>query len=387
MSTEIASLGINQIIISSLNSAFRTLLRSCAENVNNNFDNLKDMSTEDRLETIIRMFGLEEEDAVKIIKPAPKKSAASADGTTPKKTGKPRAEKPLPLPFWGEKTVERTKCQGIQGALFNQCTKSPIDGSIYCKKCKDEADKNAEDHGMPNRGNIQSRLEQFADDYYGYTTPDNKCRKIYIGSWAEKKKLSNEQVLEIFTKNGIELKPKDKQNMFFVPPKKEKSKNKLTDGMDEKPKGKRVKKPTPGVPSPIDDDDDVNDVDDDVNDVDDDESTVATQVDDDDDESTVATQVDDDVDDVDDVDIDIPDPEPELNIKDFTTIKIGKNKYDPRYAVLKESIKAYKKNNSVSAEVFEIIDYNEENKTFKIFNNEPIGKLCNNKVTVYTVYK
>lgn len=369
MSTEIASLGINQIIISSLNSAFRTLLRSCAENVNNNFDNLKDMSTEDRLETIIRMFGLEEEDAVKIIKPAPKKSVASADGTTPKKTGKPRAEKSLPIPFWGEKTVDHTKCQGIQGALFNQCIKSPINGSIYCKKCKDEADKNAEDHGMPNRGNIQSRLEQFADDYYEYTTPDNKCRKIYIGSWAEKKKLSNEQVLEIFTKNGIELKASDKQNMFFVPPKKEKSKKKLlTEGMDEKPKGKRVKKPTPGVPSPIDDADDV----------DDDESTVATQVDDDDDESTVATQVDVDVDDT-DFDIPDPEPEPELNIEDFTTISLGKT----RYAVLKESIKAYKKDNSVSAEVYEIIDYNEEDKTFKIFGNEPIGELCNKKVTVY----
>ena len=369
MSAEIACLGINQIIMNSLNSAFRTLLRSCAENVNNNFDNLNSMSADERLESIIRMFGLEEEDAVKIIKPAPKKSA---DGTIAKKIGKSRAEKPLPMPFWGEKTVNREKCHGLQAGLYNQCDKSPVDGSIYCKKCKEEADKN--DHGMPNRGNIKVRLEQFKEDYYDYTTPDDKCRKVYIGSWAEKKDLSQDKVVEIFQKNGIELNKHDKENMFYIPAKKKNSKSKkgLTEDMEKKPKGNKKGKPTPGRPSPLENDDN----DDDAQSVCS-EATEATQYDDDDeDNNTVATEVPEDGDEDEENDLEIP--EPEFDITKFTTIK-AKN---CNYGVLIEEFEKYKKNNDCRMQLYEITNF-ESKTSFEIVSTTPIGELHGKTITLY----
>lgn len=366
--TEIASLGINQIIVNSLNSAFRTLLTKCAENVNTNFDKLKQMNPEDRFEAIVMMFGLEEEDAVKIIKPAPKKTA---DGTTPKKTGKTKAEKTLPLPFWGEKTVNRQKCQGLQATLYNQCAKSCVDGSIYCKKCKEEADKN--DHGMPNRGNIQSRLEQFQQDYYTYTTPDDKTRQVYIGNWAIKKELSQEQVVEIFQKNGIVLKPIDKQNMFFVPPKKKSAKSKkgLTEDMEKRPKGNKKDRPMPGRPSPLDDNDDTGDANDDDN-----ESVYSEMTD-----ATEATEAPEDEDE--DEDFEVPEePEPEINLDDFTTFQPGKD--TERYAVLKEVFKKYKKDNSVVVEMYEITDYDKDTKKFSIVSINPVGQLHNKTVKLFS---
>jgi hypothetical protein len=372
--TEIASLGINQIIVNSLNSAFRTLLTKCAENVNTNFDKLKQMNPQERFEAIVMMFGLEEEDAVKIIKPAPKKTA---DGTTPKKTGKTKAEKTLPLPFWGEKTVNRQKCQGLQATLYNQCAKSCVDGSIYCKKCKEEADKN--DHGMPNRGNIESRLEQFNDDYYDYTTPDDKCRHVYIGTWAAKKELSEDQVVDIFTKNGIVLTDDDKSTMFFVPPKKKSAKSKkgLTEDMEKRPKGNKKGRPTPGRPSPkkqapLDDADDAQDNDDAE---DDDTQSVCSEMTD----ATEATEVPEDEDEDED-DIEIPDPEPELNLDDFTTFGKG----DKRFAVLKEQYAQYKKDINTCIPIYKIADYDEADKTFSIVGSNPVGELCNKLVKIFS---
>lgn len=367
---QVPCLGINQIIMDSLNSAFRTLLVKCAENVNNNFDQLKQMDSGDRFEAIVKMFGLEEKDTVKIIKPAPKKTA---DGTTPKKTGKPKAEKTLPMPFWGEKTVNRQKCHGLQATLYNQCAKSCVDGSIYCKKCKEEADKN--DHGMPNRGNIESRLEQFEQDYYDYTTPDDKCRQVYIRNWAVKKELSQDQVVEIFQKNGIVLTEEDKSIMFYVPPKKKSAKSKkgLTEDMDPKPKGNRKGRPTPGRPSPIKpaplDDNDDNDATDENDD--DDTETVCT-------ETTETTEAPEDEDE--DEDFEIPDTEPELNIEDFTTFGKG----EKRFAVLKEQYAEYKKDNNTCIPIYKIADYDESNKTFSIVSSNPVGELSNKLVKIFS---
>ena len=98
-SIEIANcqLSLNKILVDTLGSAMRGVLRTCAERINEHFDELVNLDSDDRLETIIKMFGLDDEDTVKIIKPAKK---TSTDSTKKNTTAKAKAEKKMPIPFW-----------------------------------------------------------------------------------------------------------------------------------------------------------------------------------------------------------------------------------------------------------------------------------------------
>jgi hypothetical protein len=345
--TSVPCLEINQILLSGLNTAVRNILTKCANNINDNFDELKEMNSDNRLEAIINMFGLDVDTTAKIIKPAPKKNA---DGTTPKKTGKPKATKTLPLPFWGEQTVDRCKCHGLQVGLYNQCDNTPLDGGIYCKKCQKEADDN---DGMPKRGNIEIRLKQFKRNSYEYTTPDGKLRKIYIKLWAEKKELSMNDVREHFAKNGIHLDDDELDNVFYMPEKKSRlTKKNLTGEM------KQSKKKN-----------------------DDDTQSVGTQqfddVPEDDDDSKSVAQ--DDIDDQDDDDDDLSTTPvvPEVfDTADFNTMVLN----TIRYAALKPDLEKYKKDKTQEIEIYEVADYVSKTN-FKIVSR--FGVLCNNKVSPY----
>ena len=124
-----AQLSLNKIIVDTLGGAMRNVLRICAEKINDNFDQLTSLNHDDRFIAIVQLFGLEEEDNVKIIKPAKK----PADPTK-KNTTKSKAEKKIPVPFWGKQTVKPELCQGLMAGLYNQCTGKPKNGGIYCSK-------------------------------------------------------------------------------------------------------------------------------------------------------------------------------------------------------------------------------------------------------------
>jgi hypothetical protein len=358
-------LEINQIIVSSLNTAVRSILTTCANNINDNFDQLKDMTSDDRLEAIIKMFGIDVDTTAKIIKPAPKKNT---DGTTPKKTGKSKAEKTLPLPFWGEKTVNRTKCHGLQAGLYNQCCNAPLDGGVYCKKCQKEADDN--EHGMPNRGNIEIRLKQFKRNSYEFTTPDGKLRKIYIKLWAEKKELSSDDVREHFDKNGITLNDEDLEDVFYMPEKKPRlTKKNLTNGMKEQKKKKNDSGDDKSVGTQQFDDDYQN------QDDDDDKSIGGQDVpDDDDDKSIGIPDIPEDQDDDDDQET--------FDITQFGTfnMKDSKTGETTRRGALKLDLAKYKKDKTQPIEVYEVTDY--VSKTdFKIVRK--FGTMCDDVVSEY----
>jgi hypothetical protein len=357
----IPCLEINQILLSGLNTAVRSILTKCANNINAHFDDLKEMNSDDRLDAIIIMFGIDADTTAKIIKPAPKKNA---DGTTPKKTGKPKTEKPLPLPFWGEQTVDRTKCHGLQAGLYNQCCNTPLDGGIYCKKCQKDADDN---DGMPKRGNIEIRLKQFRRNAYEYTTPDNKPRKIYIKLWAEKKELSMEDVRAHFAKNAIELDGDELDNVFYMPEKKSRlTKNNLTGGM--KPKKKKNDDTQSDAGTVVDFDDDNKSViqdDDQDQDQDPDPDQDQDVPDDDDNDDTLSTT---------------PAVPEVFDTNDFNTMMINAEGQPVRYGVLKTDLKKYKDDKKQEIEIYEVADF--VSKTdFRIVRR--FGTLCNNKVRPY----
>jgi hypothetical protein len=353
--TSVPCLEINQILLSGLNTAVRTILTKCANNINDNFDELKEMNSDNRLEAIINMFGLDVDTTAKIIKPAPKKNA---DGTTPKKTGKPKTEKPLPLPFWGEQTIDRCKCHGLQAGLYNQCDNTPLDGGVYCKKCQKEADDN---DGMPKRGNIEIRLKQFEKfGKYEYTTPNsNKPRKIYIKLWAENKNLSTDDVRAHFAKHGIELDDEELDTVFYMPEKKSRLTKKNLTGEMKQSKKKKNDDTQSEVGTVVDfdvtediEDDEIKSVQDDNQDQD--------QVPDDDDDALSTTPV-------------VPEV---FDTADFNTMVIN----TVRYGTLKTDLKKYKEDPTQSIEIYEVANY--VSKTdFRIVSR--FGVLCNNKVRPY----
>lgn len=267
-------LSLNKIIVDTLGGAMRNVLRTCAEKINTHFDELATLDSEDRLEAIIRMFGLDEEDIVKIIKPAKKTPAESAKKTT---TAKAKAEKKLPVPFWGAPTIKPDLCQGLMAGLYNQCTGKPKNGSIYCTKCQKDADSN---EGIPKRGNIELRLKQFKNSFYEYTPPGGKVKKIYYYQYVLKQNFTAEDVDVMLKENGIKLSNEGKLQLIFVPEKKTratKEKN-LTEDMEEKPKKPKKQ----NVPKPDPEDHDQEDQADD--DFDDDNASVCSQ-------STIASEM------------------------------------------------------------------------------------------------
>ena len=242
-------LSLNKILIDTLGGAVRKVLRTCAVKINDNFDQLTTITNhDDRFIAIVQLFGLEDEDTVKIILP-PKKTA----DPTKKNTTKSKAEKKIPVPFWGKQTVKPELCQGLMAGLYNQCTGKPKTGCIYCTKCQKDADANG---GIPKRGNIELRMEQFSDSFYEYTPPGGKLKKIYYYQHVLKNNFTAEDIDDMLREKGIKLNTEGKRNLIFIPEKKTrgtKEKN-LTDDM-EKPKTSKKKKPEP-QPEPEDEDED-----------------------------------------------------------------------------------------------------------------------------------
>jgi hypothetical protein len=298
-------LSLNKIIIDTLGGAMRNVLRTCAEKINDRFDELSTLDSDDRLDAIITMFGLNEEDIVKIKMPVKK----IADPTKKNTTAKAKAEKKLPVPFWGKQTVKPELCQGLMAGLYNQCTGKPKNGGIYCAKCQKDADSN---EGIPKRGNIECRMEQFRESLYEYTPPGGKLKKIYYYQYVLKNNFTAEDVDLMLKENGIKLNTQGKTNLIYIPEKKTReTKKKLTEDMEEKPKKSKKQ----NAPAPENDDEDDQDQNGDDTDFDDNasvcsQSTVATDQTD----MTIGTQQtdfdDDGIPDAPDDDDDEPEPEP-----------------------------------------------------------------------------
>ena len=250
-------LSLNKIIMDTLGGAMRKVLKECAEKINSNFDALTSIDPEDRLETIIRMFGLEDEDTVKIIQPAKKKASDP-------KMPKAKAEKKIPVPFWIYRdattkaevnTSKPNLCQGLTAGLYSQCPAKPKDGNVYCTKCLKDAMAN---DGTPKRGNIAMRIEQFEHYKYEYTPPNSKTvKKIYPLEWALKNKYTEEEFDEMLRENEVKLTEQGKKLIKFIPERKtraKKTKN-LTEDMLGKKKAKKASEPEE---EPEEDEDDDN---------------------------------------------------------------------------------------------------------------------------------
>jgi hypothetical protein len=241
------SLSLSEITMNALASAMRGVLLQAAKNINENIFQLVQIDDEDeRLEAITKMFGIDEQDRVKITK-SKSPSASKKPATT-----KPKAEKKMPVPFWmySDKktkqvitTAKDDLCQGLTAGLYSQCTRKPKDGEIYCPTCKKEADKN---DGIPKRGNIQMRTEQFkemtGEDKHLYTTPDGKVKKIYPLDWYIKNKYTKENFSDMLTENGINLTDKGLALIEYIPEKKVRpKKTNLTTDMKPAKKTKNTK--------------------------------------------------------------------------------------------------------------------------------------------------
>jgi hypothetical protein len=231
MSTEIScQLSLNKIVLDSIGGAMRKVLEICALQITEHFDELNNTDADERYEAIIKIFGLTEEDTVKILKPTKKTTDAKNDP-------KAKAEKKIPVPFWiyidkttkkSISTVDPALCQGLKAGLYSQCERKPKKDCIYCTTCQKDAEKNG---GMPKRGNIELRTDQFADSKFEYTPPDGKPKKIYPLDWAIKNKFTEGDFDEMLsekmnlTEKGLELIKK-------VPVKKVRAKKeKLTEDM------------------------------------------------------------------------------------------------------------------------------------------------------------
>jgi hypothetical protein len=398
----------------------RNVLRICAEKINDNFDQLTSLNHDDRFTAIVQLFGLEEEDNVKIIKPAKK----PADPTK-KNTTKSKAEKKIPVPFWGKQTVKPELCQGLMAGLYNQCTGKPKNGGIYCAKCQKDADSN---EGIPKRGNIEHRMEQFRESLYEYTPPGGKLKKIYYYQYVLKNNFTAEDVDKMLKENGIKLNTQGKMNLIYIPEKKTRKpkEENLTDDMEEKPKTpkkKKVQEPEP-EPEPEDEDEDNENDDDDTasvfsqstiatdqtgvteqNDFDDDDDDIPFPPDDDDEDDDTKpvkkpepakkkVTIPDDVDTISmKINIDDspkkgklpkkekgilkkkdlePEPEPEFEADeeiDITKYRIAKFG-DTRYAMLRDA------DMTEDVDLYAIEDYVGP-KDFKITSLKPVGKFNN----------
>lgn len=349
-------LSLNKILLDTLGGAMRKVLETCAQRINDNFDALSTLDADDRLEAIVRIFGLDDEDTVKIIKPAKKAS----DPT--KKAGKAKTEKKIPVPFWIYKvpgtnatksTVNPELCKGLMAGLYNQCTSKPKAGCVYCTKCQKDADSNG---GIPKRGNVDLRIEQFTQSAYKYTPPSGPVKKIYPLDWAIKHKFTEDDFDNMLSENGIKLTPKGKEVIKFVPEKKVRApkKEKLTEDM--KKKKNENKEPKSELEEEDNDDDDT--------------ASVAY--------SEAPSEFDDEF-----PEVEFPDPEEEeeeekivmpkpkakvveepIDISQYKTINLGES---GRYAILKTADK------TKTFDIYELLEFKSV-KEFKIKSRTPVGK-------------
>ena len=235
MSTGI-KLSLNEIVVSALGSAMRLMLLQAVETINENFASLSAFDESERVEKIIDLLGLSHEDTVKI-KKSQKKSPETATAGKKPRTAKPKEVKECPVPFWGAKTTNLTKCNALTSRLFSQCLAECVDGSVFCAKCKKDFDSNGP---ISKRGTINERSFQFKhmsnNSHNIYETPDGKKHKIYVKTWIEKTKgkYTIENLNSVLDKLPVQLSEEELSEMMYVPEKKTKKGKKMTDGMGKK---------------------------------------------------------------------------------------------------------------------------------------------------------
>jgi len=110
----------------------------------------------------------------------------------------------FPLPYNGELNGEC--CLGIRqnSGLYTQCPSIRPEGGAYCGSCDKQASKN--EHGLPDYGNIQTRLSKYTSDEE-FVDPSGKKPVAYT-KVMKKLKLTEEQVREEAAKHNMTLDPR-----------------------------------------------------------------------------------------------------------------------------------------------------------------------------------
>ena len=114
------------------------------------------------------------------------------------------AKSAFPLPYNGE--LKGECCFGIRqnSGLYTQCPSIRPEGGAYCGSCDKQASKN--EHGLPDYGNIQTRLSKYTKDEE-FVDPSGKKPVAYT-KVMKKLKLTEEQVREEAAKHNMTLDPR-----------------------------------------------------------------------------------------------------------------------------------------------------------------------------------
>ena len=121
-----------------------------------------------------------------------------------KKISEKTVKSAFPLPYNGE--LKSECCLGIRqnSGLYTQCPSIRPEGGAYCGSCDKQAAKN--EHGLPDYGNIQTRLSKYLNDEE-FVDPSGKKPVAYT-KVMKKLKLTEEQVREEAAKHNMTLDPR-----------------------------------------------------------------------------------------------------------------------------------------------------------------------------------
>ena len=121
-----------------------------------------------------------------------------------KKISSKAVKSAFPLPYNGELNGEC--CMGIRlnSGLYTQCPSIRPESGAYCGSCDKQAAKN--EHGLPDYGNIQTRLSKYTKDEE-FVDPSGKKPVAYT-KVMKKFKVTEEQVREEAAKHNMVLDPR-----------------------------------------------------------------------------------------------------------------------------------------------------------------------------------
>ncbi len=121
-----------------------------------------------------------------------------------KKISSKAVKSAFPLPYNGE--LKDECCLGIRlnSGLYTQCPSIRPEGGAYCGPCDKQALKN--EHGLPDYGNIQTRLSKYTRDEE-FVDPSGKKPVAYT-KVMKKFKVTEEQVREEAGKHNMTLDPR-----------------------------------------------------------------------------------------------------------------------------------------------------------------------------------
>jgi hypothetical protein len=147
-------------------------------------------------------YNFDAEEAVRMI--------CECEGLTKSRSSKKVSEKvkivksAFPLPYNGELNGEC--CFGIRqnSGLYTQCPSIRPESAAYCGSCDKQAAKNG--HGLPDYGNIQTRLSKYNNDEE-FVDPSGKKPVAYT-KIMKKFKVTEEQVREEAAKHNMTLDPR-----------------------------------------------------------------------------------------------------------------------------------------------------------------------------------